>query len=68
MRDYNTIVEMVNESGGKIENGINWDWALFDQEEAARAFNKTICANGWETRGVYPPLPHGDDTWGVRFR
>ena len=66
MKDYNTIVALVEEAGGTIEGGINWTWALFDQEEAARAFNKTICANGWVTRGVYPP--HGDDGWGVRFR
>ena len=66
MRDYNTIVEMVEEAGGTIEPGICWTWATFPEERAARAFNKTICADGWETRGVYPP--NRDDSWGVRFR
>lgn len=51
----------------RVQRGINWTWADFDEEKAARAFDKWCLENGYETRGVYNP---GDrfKEWSVRFR
>lgn len=49
------------------QGGINWDWAFFSTQSDANAFDAWCGANGYETRGVYPP-DHISNDWGVRYR
>lgn len=56
------ILKELRSTGGRM--GINWAWAFFSNEGDAQSFNQWCQANGYETRGVYPP----GDNWGVRYR
>ena len=54
-----------NSNGGSM--GINWTWAYFPTDQDATGFDEWCNANGYETRGVYPPF-NDNPGWGVRYR
>lgn len=58
------LLAKIVELGGTHEEGINWEFAEFQTQQAATAFHDWLDSS-WETRGMYNT---GYAGWSVRFR
>lgn len=62
---WKDVAAYLNEHAVSQSSGINWTWAAFESEAAAKDFLATFPT--LDHRGVYPP-GKGESVWSVRYR